>query len=39
VKLDGGWNTDYTAVTGNTTINGTVTVTSGGITTNNLIIQ
>ncbi|HZV81953.1 MAG TPA: MBG domain-containing protein, partial [Geobacteraceae bacterium] len=39
VKLDGGWNTDYTAVTGNTTITGTVTVIDGGITASNLIIQ
>jgi len=39
VKLDGGWNTDFTAVTGNTTINGTVTVTDGGITISNVIIQ
>jgi len=39
VKLDGGWNTDYTTVTGSTTIDGTVTITSGGITVSNVIIQ
>jgi len=39
VTLDGGWNTDYTAVTGNTTITGTVTITDGGITVSNMIIQ
>jgi len=39
VKLDGGWNDDYTAVIGSTTIDGTVTITSGGITVSNVIIQ
>jgi hypothetical protein len=39
IKLDGGWNADYTLVTGSTTIDGTVTITSGGITVSNVIIQ
>jgi len=39
VKLDGGWNADYTSVSGDTTIDGTVTISSGGITISNVIIQ
>ena len=39
LTIDGGWNADYTAVTGSTTINGSVTVIDGGITVNNMIIQ
>ena len=39
VNLDGGYNADYTAVTGSTTITGSLTLTSGGITVSNIIIQ
>ena len=39
VTFDGGYNCDYTAVTGKTTLNGTLTISEGTVTVENFVLE
>ncbi len=39
VTLEGGYNCDYTAVNGKTTLNGTMTISNGTVTVGNFVLE